>query len=569
MKRRPEALADGEFDVAVVGGGIVGACIARDAATRGLRVALVERSDLGGATSFNSLKVIHGGFRYLQNLDLPRLRESVRERRYWLWAAPHLVRPMRCVMPAVGFGPRSPEALRLALHAYGLLARDANRDLPPEQQLPAGRVLSAGECAEAIPGLDPAGIRGGASWYDAQAVDTEHLLLHCLQDAARAGAVVVNYMEARAWLGGADRVRGARCRDALTGDAVDVRARLTICATGPFTPPSATHGAATGGVPGPLVKSMNLVVPDLGVRHAFAAGGGRAGRLFFVTPWRGCSLIGTSHAAYTGDADACSFTAADASAFLEEVRAALPGPELARTSVLWWHGGLLPAARGRARSRSVATARRGLLVDHARTEGRRGLLTVVGEKYTTARSLAERVVDRAFEHLGLAVRPCAVRTRRLPGAPEAVGPSELLTSAERDYRLAPTDAVRELLESYGTRYPAVLMTGSAPRAGRHGPDDAELYRRRCLHAIRDEMAVRLPDLVLRRFDLLVRGQLPDALLESTADLMARELHWTSSVRERELADVRVEIRRHRAMPDVPAGAGGPDAHRAWNPASAW
>ncbi|MCB1992083.1 MAG: FAD-dependent oxidoreductase, partial [Geminicoccaceae bacterium] len=142
MKRDPGRLAGPELDVLVIGGGIYGACIARDAAQRGLRTALVERGDFGGLTSHNSFKLIHGGLRYLQQLDIQRLRQSAREQRIWLGIAPHLVRPLAFVMPTFGHGSRGPEALRLALLAYELLSRGG---APAAPRVPSGRVVGRAE----------------------------------------------------------------------------------------------------------------------------------------------------------------------------------------------------------------------------------------------------------------------------------------------------------------------------------------------------------------------------------------------------------------------------------------
>ncbi|WP_290649882.1 glycerol-3-phosphate dehydrogenase/oxidase, partial [Aquisalimonas sp.] len=482
MRRDAERLETTEFDLAVIGGGIYGACIARDAALRGLKVALIERSDFGAGTSFNSLKLIHGGFRYLQSLDFRRIRESVRERRYWLWAAPHLVRPLRFVMPTHGYGTRGPEALWAGLRLYGLLSKDRNRGLDSSHRLPGGRLLSPEDCMAATPGLQPGGLRGGAEWYDAQVLDTEHLLLECVRDAVDAGAVAVNYVEALGLRTAAKGVTGVRCRDRLGDTAFDLRALLTVNATGPFTGeavmPGMDHKPA-------LVKSMNLIVPELARGYAFGVNSTPANaedgrRLFFVTPWRGLSIIGTSHAAYTGDPDACRFSDADVNTFLEEINTAMPHLGLTRDDVLWCYGGLTPAEPSGRRAQAVAS-HRGQMIDHAAAGGHQGLISVVGEKYTTARAMAERVVDLALKKLGRAPRPCAVLSRKLPGASAPQGRTELLDELCTRVALPASPALRELVESYGTAYPRVLDVGEWQALRGSDDDHLELYRRRCLY----------------------------------------------------------------------------------------
>ena len=498
MKRNPAALGAKLFDVAVVGGGIYGVCVARDAALRGLSVALVERGDFGAATSFNSLKTIHGGFRYLQSADLWRLRESVRERRYWLWAAPHLVRPLRFVIPLGEGLVRGRLAFRAALAAYRLLSLDGNRGLQRDRSLPAGQVVGRDACRDELPGLGDQAVRGGVAWFDAQVVDTERLLLECLQQASEAGAVACNHVRALGLIEHEARVHGVRCEDVVDGAPLDVRARVTVDATGPF------HlGAADPGEHRPLVKSMNLVLAGSEAEHAFGAGIPGSRRMVFVTPWRDCSIVGTSQARYRGNPDDCRFTAEDAEALMTDLRAALPGLDLGADRVLWRQGGLLPAA-GAGRARGAVPAARGELIDHARTSGRHGLVGVVGEKYTTARFLAERAVDLCLRKLGQGSRPCVALRVQLPGAGAAVI-DDRTGSAER-WRLA----------------------------------------------VREEMAVTLDDLVFRRSDRAVRGRMSAEELEAAADVMADELGWSPSRRLQEIAATR----------RCAAGHGGVWAHAA-------
>lgn len=484
MKRDPAALGGKVFDVAVVGGGIYGVCVARDAALRGLSVALVERGDFGAATSFNSLKTIHGGFRYLQSADLWRLRESVRERRYWLWAAPHLVRPLRFVIPLGEGLARGRVAFNVALAAYRLLSLDANRGLQRGQSIPAGEVIGRDACREQLPGLDERGVRGGVAWFDAQVVDTERLLLECLQQAGDAGAVVCNHVRALELTEQHQRVHGITCEDVLGGEALEVRARVTVDATGPYG-----LGVGPRGKPRPLVKSMNLVLAGSEAEHAFGAGIPGSRRTVFVTPWRGCSIVGTSHAGYRGNPDDCRFTDTDARALLTDLGAALPGLDLDASRILWRQGGLLPGSRT-GRGHSAVPAARAELVDHAHKDGRQGLVGVIGEKYTTARSLAERAVDLCLRKLGQRARPCAALRAKLPGADSSVA------------------------DAHGG-------TGNRWRV-----------------AVREEMAMTLPDLVFRRSDRAVRGRLSREELESCADVMADELGWSPSRRLQEIASAR-------------------------------
>src|SRR6185312_6461503 len=194
MRRDLSALSTGEFDLLVVGGGICGAAAAWDAAQRGLSVALVERGDFSGATSAESLKVVHGGIRYLQHLDLPRVRESSRERSALLRIAPHLVHPFPFVVPAYGHGMRGPEALAAAFLAWAVLTADRNRGIPdPDRRVPRGRIVSRREVLDWFPQLEQKDLTGAGMFWDGQMYNPPRLVWSFVRSALRAGAVAANH----------------------------------------------------------------------------------------------------------------------------------------------------------------------------------------------------------------------------------------------------------------------------------------------------------------------------------------------------------------------------------------
>ncbi len=553
MRRQPEQLSNMRFDVAVIGGGIYGACIARDAALRGLSVALIDRGDFGSGTTHQSLKIIHGGFRYLQSMDLRRLRESVHEQRYWLWAVPHNVRPMKCVLPAESHGVRRALPMAAALKAYALLGWDRNQGLLPERRLPPGALLSSEAMHAHAPQADAALWElGGVMWYDAQVQDADRLLLSCVQDAVDAGAVAVNYVEAQELSLGNRSVRGVRCKDRESGLTFEIDARVTVNACGPLAAGFLNrHGdllAAYGRHGGRtrLARCTNIVVRDLGMDVAFginaAALPGQPKRALFVTPWRGCSVVGTSNHACDGESGAAG--EGDVRFLVDAVNAALPGAGLGTDDVLYRYTGLMPAEGGSGRN--VELASRGRLIDHQATDRVDNLITVIGEKLTTARRMAERVVDLVLGKLGLSQRPCTAAVRRLPGGDGFTTMAELERRACREHRLRPGQALRELLESYGTSYPQVLWSGDFDLRSHAAPGWERLFQRRSLHAIRHEMAIHLEDLVYRRSDLLARGLLSAPLLGWAATLMAGELGWSEQRRREELEQILLAHPRLRA-----------------------
>ncbi len=410
MKRDTKALAAREHDLLVVGGGIYGAAAAWDAAQRGLAVALVEREDFGAGASWNSLKTIHGGMRYLQKADLGRLRDSARERRTLLAIAPELVRPLPFFVPTYGHGTSGREALALGLALNELLTADRNRGLPPERRIAAGRTVGAAEALRLVPGLERRGLTGAALWSDAQAASTERLTLAFVHAAAGAGACCANHAEVVGLLRAGARVAGAAVRDTLGGDSFEVRARVVLNAAGPW----ADDVLALGGLGrrrAPLLRARNLVLrrpPAV----PFAVGAKTAGRFLFLVPWEGRTMLGTSY-------EPAESAPSDPLAFLEEAVRAFPWAALEPGDIALVHEGLVPG-RGDASGLSI----RPRLHDHESEDGLPGLVSLQGVKYTTARALAERAIDLVGRRLGRRLPACRTATTALQQARRLAGPLE-------------------------------------------------------------------------------------------------------------------------------------------------
>jgi len=405
VKRDLGALTAREHDVLVIGGGIHGAFAAWDAAQRGLTTALVEAEDFGSGTSWNSLKTIHGGLRYLQSADLPRMRESIRERRVLLSIAPQLVRPLRFVVPAYGHGLKGREALALALLANDLVSADRNAGLPESQRIERGRSLSRDEFLALVPGAPQPGLTGGGAWTDAQVESSERLLLGVLHAAAEQGAALANHAHVLGALRRDGRIAGVQALDVLDGSRLEIRARLVLNAAGP----GMDDVLAAAGVrrsPVPLLRAVNLILKrPLAKEHAIGAVS--AGRYLFLVPWRDRAMIGTDYAPAGTPPDP-----SEAGRFLEEAARAFPWAELTARDVALVHRGRVPGLDAQR------LAARHLLLDHA-ADGAPGLVSVQGVKYTTARAVAEEAVDLLCRQLGRASRSRTAATRL-----ERAGPLE-------------------------------------------------------------------------------------------------------------------------------------------------
>jgi glycerol-3-phosphate dehydrogenase len=472
-------LAEREFDVLVAGGGIYGLTIAYDAAQRGLTVALVERGDFGAATSFNHLKTIHGGLRYLQSADFRRMRESNRERRAFGRIAPRFVAPLAFAMPTRSSLTRNPLAMRTALALDTIVGRDRNDGVDGSRHLPAGRVIAGADCRDLFDGAIPS-VTSAALWHDYQTTHGDRLTLSFAEAASRHGAELANYAEACAPIRHGGRIAGLRARDNLTGQEFEIRARVVVNALGPWGA-MLLDGA---GVPTgwPMLKAMNLVTSRSARRAALVAPM-RGGRSLVMLPWQGRTLIGTSESLDERQADDQAAKRGEVDAFLGEINETFPALDLKASEITLVHRGIVPAVAGAGRLTLLGRSR---IIDHSVDGGPPGLISIVGVKYTTARIVAERAVDDVFRNLGRTPAPCRTADTVLPGA-----------------GLDDRDA----------------------------PDPV-------LHAIRHEMAQTLTDVVVRRTGLGAAGHPGETVANEIAGRMQTALAWSQERKQREVEALR-------------------------------
>jgi len=499
MRRDLNELGGVEHDVLVIGGGIQGACIAWDAALRGLKVALVERDDFGAATSANSLRIVHGGIRYLARGDLARMRDSIRERSALLRVAPGLVEPLPVLVPTGRPGVPGRAAFGAALALTHLLSPTRNRHLDPSRRIAAGRVLSRPECLRLFPALDPDTFSGGALWYDARMTRPERLTLAFVVSAASAGAQVANHAEVEGFEVEGGTVRSAGVVDRLTGRRHEVRARQLVIAAGPWTEALAARaGKSVGPAPGTPrhALGLNLVVGRrvaevaVGLRSSSSSDGdpgGPGGRFLFLAPQERGTLLGTWYGVADDGNDPGPALDRGAETLLAEFNRACPGLGLSRKDVVGRQWGRLPLKAGLEAGPSATLAER------PRVSGRSGsgpanLLTVEAVKYTTARAVAQDVVNGVLASMGL--RPRACRTAETP-----------LVGAELS------------------------------------PGDRPPLPQRILHAAREEMAVTLDDVVYRRTELGDPPGLDREAVERAARIVGDALGWDEGRRAAEEASV--------------------------------
>lgn len=528
MKRDLKRL-DGEiFDLLIVGGGITGACLARDASLRGLRVALVEKNDFAHATSAHNSKLIHGGLRYLRNFELRLVRESLRERRIWQRTAPHLVAPLPFLIPmhAAGFAGRATVAAGLNL--YDLLSFDRAWLADPDQRLPRHSWLMKESVLEREPVLNRDDLEGAFLYYDAQMYSPERLALECLIDADTQGAAIANYVEARTILLRQGRAEGVRAVDLVGEQTMDIRAKVTIVATGPWTDIFLASALAQKSSHRVLrSKGIHLLVPSITREHALtmAAGSGH----FFVLPWRGHTLLGTTDTEFTGNPDDLSVSEQDIVSFLGLINEHLPKARLTRDCVSFSYAGLRPLVDD-GESDTYSASRRAELIDHGRTDGVEGLFSVIGGKWTTSRALAETVIDKTGERLASRLSPCVTASRHLPGAQfERLRDFESAQKARTG-----REATKHLVHMYGSRLDQLLATAEGRKEllrplGVNGDIAAQI-----IFAARDEMALTLADAIMRRTGIGQFAPPSKETLSAASILLGLELGWTEQKRVAEV-----------------------------------
>lgn len=550
LRRNLSELGDTVFDLVIIGGGIVGACIAWDAALRGMSVALVEKGDFGGATSAASGKLIHGGLRYLQHGELHHVRESLRERAIWCRLAPHLIHPVSFLIPTYGYAMRGLPILRAGMTVYELLGAGIDNTVSLDKRLPHHQVLSHHEALSVEPGLDREGLTGGVLYHELQMHSSERLTLSFILSAARAGVQLANYLEVTALLHQGLRVTGVRARDLIGGGEVEIRGRMIVNCAGPWADRllnTLDNGQREQQID--LAKGVHLVTRPatqsgavaLATKHKYSdALVSRGGRHFFIVPWRGHSLIGTTNVPYRGQPNELRVTEQDIGDFLEEINEAYPGAQLHRDDVAYAYAGLYRIAGKAAEGRTTIT-REYQIYDHAAIEGFEGIITVIGVKYTTSRNLARKAVDLIVARLGKRAR---CRTERVPLYGGQIDNFDTFVAAEqrkRPYGLSP-DLVRHLVLNYGAAYPDVLhyLEAHPSLAARLTPT-RRVIAAEVLHAVRHEMALRLSDVVFRRTGLGTLGNPGDSCLQACATIMAAELGWDATRVQAELDAVRNEF----------------------------
>lgn len=390
QRRNCRQAAGKEYDAIIIGGGIYGITLAVEAGRRGLKTLLLEKGDFGEYTSFNSLKIIHGGLRYLQTLDLPRFRESISERSWFLRHLPERVKPLPCLMPLYGRGMKRPSVFRIALWLNHLLSINRNKGLDGDHQLPMGGIASVAESKRIFPLIDTNGLQGSALWFDACMPDSQLLVMDLLQHACETGTTALNYCKAGSIMtSGKGEISGVMAVDRTTGANLEFNAGTVINSCGPWSRKmvSGIVGDDEALYRPSLAWNVSFNRPSLS-DHALAVQGKAPGsRILFVTPWKGRIFAGCGHEPWLRGPDKPMPTEKQLEVFIDEVNQAVPGVNLKLSDVHRVFAGLLPTVE----TGSNVLTKREVIIDHGARGGPAGLYSIGGIKFTTARLVAEKI----------------------------------------------------------------------------------------------------------------------------------------------------------------------------------
>lgn len=524
------ASPEAAHDLIVVGAGINGAGVARDAAMRGLRVLLLDKEDLGGGTTSRSTRLIHGGLRYLEHGEVGLVRESLRERERLLWAAPHLVRPLPLVIPLYRGGRRGPLTIRAGMAAYDLLSLDKSLD--------RHRMLRRDEALALVPGLQSRDLLGAARYHDAQAEYAERLVVENVVSAERHGAAVRTHTRVDGLLQEGGCVVGVRGTGA--DGAFTARAPVVVNAGGPWID-AILAGTGEPRLGGGTKGSHIVVAPFPGAPAEALYVEARAdGRPFFVVPWNDLYLIGTTDLRHDGPPDDLAPSEAEIAYLLAETDAVLPRAGLRRGDVLYGYAGVRPLPNSDGVSAGAIT-RRHAVHDHGAAGGPQGLLTLVGGKLTTYRELAEETVDAALRALGRPVAASPTLSIPLPGGELAGSTWDLFAASFPAESGLPERSARRLMRVYGTRALAVGALATEPDLREPFDPDSGAIGAEVVFAVREEGAVTLADILLRRTMVGLGPRCAVGADVAAAAVACRHLGWDAERAAAEVAAYRAEL----------------------------
>lgn len=524
-----QAIQSRDYDLFVIGGGVNGAATARDAALRGLSVLLIEKNDFASGTTSWSTRLVHGGLRYLEYFEFNLVRESLREREILLRSAPHLVKPIQMTIPIYGSGARSYWEIQAGMILYDVLSYD--------KTLPNHRMLSKAKLRQLFRSVDHDNAKGAAQYYDGQAEYAERLCLETLLDAQAAGADILNYATVKGLKREGDRLTSLSIYDQIENKDFTATLKsdgVVVNTSGPWVDRVLGLGKREGEAD-PIgrdrkiggTKGSHIIVdpfpgaPD-GALYVEAKSDGRP---YFIVPWCGQYLIGTTDLKYTGDLDRVKADNDEVDYLISETNRVLPTARLTREDVRFTYSGIRPLPYSEGKKAGSIT-RAHILYDHEK-EGVRNLVSLIGGKLTTHRQVGEEMTDWACKKMRKAVPHSPTRQRPLPGC---IWPDdERIEVAYEQYRdRIGVDSLDYLFSVYGARAIDLLaLTANSPDLAERLIDSHPNIRAEVVFAVQKEMAHSVLDITRRRTILAMNANYGFDVLKPILETLQKHCGWST------------------------------------------
>src|SRR5919106_244602 len=553
--RIPHDISDYPFDVIVIGAGINGAAVARDAAIRGLKVLLLDKGDISSGTTQWATRLIHGGLRYLQYYEFALVRESLRDREELLRMAPHLIKPLGFLVPVYDYMSRGKLMVQAGMIAYDALSYD--------KSLERHHIYDREQTLERYPGLNPEGLKGAAFYYDAQVEYAERIPVENAISAHENGAVVLTYTKVDRIMVEDGRATGVEFENLLGGGRYSAHAPVILNMAGPWVDEvlggmNRAEERMIGGTKG----SHLIVDPFPGApQTALYVEAQEDGRLYFIVPWNGRYLIGTTDIRFEGDLDYVSASEEEIQYLLDETNYVIPGARLSRDDVLFTYSGVRPLPYN-PEGETGGVTRSHVVFDHAKGGSAAGgkitrsdvelpqvggLLSVIGGKLTTYLNLSRQTVDAAFKKLDRKAPKSRSRKVPLPGS--ETSDFEAFAAGFKSASTIPEVLSSRLLKLYGVRAAEVLKIGEedpellTPLSPTVSVETA-LIGAEVIWAFREEMAQTFSDVLLRRSMAGYGPRVALDVVDAAAEVAVEHLGWERERAEREVREYREWIKRY-------------------------
>ena len=550
MKKNIEALANREFDLIIIGGGIFGLCSAWDAASRGLSVAIIEKNDFAHAASSNHFKMVHGGIRYLQHGDIMRIRESSRERSALLRIAPHLVRPLPIVIPTYGYGIKGKPFIGAGSFVYDLITFDRNAKVNPDRRIPLSKCISKKQILGLFPDLEKSNLTGGVIFCDGQVYNPPRLGISFLRSAVQEGAEAANYVEATGFLKKDKKVIGVHALDKIGKTQFEIRGKWVLNTTGAWAQPLLKSELNIQLNPLPTFSRDLAFVIDRKVDHDYALAFSTktrdadsiidiGGRRLFAVPWRGYTLVGVWHKIHSDIPESINVSEDEMAAIINEVNDAYGGLNIEIDDVRMVNMGLtLFGGQDKQGKNNLSFGKRSRLIDHKKEHGVTGLTTLIGVRATTARRMAQKAINLVSTNLGKKYAQCVTEFKPVFGGEISCFKDFLRQQAETCPHGIDEKTLDSLIRNYGTEFKGVLKYIDENSSLKATLGKSRTLAAEVVHAIREEMVEHLSDLIFRRTDLSSGGYFDETVISRVAQLAAKEMHWDETKTQAELREVK-------------------------------